>query len=48
MAFPEQLKALRLKHKLTQEELGEKLYLSRTSISSYEIGVQNGYENNRF
>lgn len=38
MAFPEKLKALRLKHKLTQEELGEKLYLSRTSISSYEIG----------
>lgn len=24
MAFPEKLKALRLKHKLTQEELGEK------------------------
>lgn len=38
MAFPEKLKALRLKHKLTQEELGEKLYLSKTSISSYEIG----------
>lgn len=38
MAFPEKLKALRIKHKLTQEELGEKLYLSRTSISSYEIG----------
>lgn len=38
MAFPEKLKALRLKHKLTQEELGEKLYLSRASISSYEIG----------
>lgn len=38
MAFPEKLKALRLKNKLTQEELGEKLYLSRTSISSYEIG----------
>lgn len=38
MAFPEKLKALRLKHKLTQEELGEKLYLSRTSISNYEIG----------
>lgn len=38
MAFPEKLKALRLKHTLTQEELGEKLYLSRTSISNYEIG----------
>lgn len=32
MAFPEKLKALRLKNGLTQDELGEKLYLSRTSI----------------
>ena len=38
MAFPEKLKALRLKNGLTQDELGEKLYLSRTSISNYEIG----------
>ena len=38
LAFPEKLKALRLKHKLTQEELGEKLCLSRTSISYYEQG----------
>ena len=38
LAFPEKLKALRLKHKLTQEELGEKLCLSRTSISNYEYG----------
>lgn len=38
MAFPEKLKALRLKHKLTQEELGKKLCLSRTSISNYEQG----------
>lgn len=38
MAFPEKLKALRLKNGLTQDELGEKLYLSRASISSYEIG----------
>lgn len=38
MAFPKNLKALRLKHKLTQDELGEKLYLSRTSISNYEYG----------
>lgn len=38
MAFPEKLKALRLKHNLTQEELGEKLCLSRTSISNYEHG----------
>ena len=38
MAFPEKLKALRLKHKLTQEELDKKLCLSRTSISHYELG----------
>lgn len=38
MAFPEKLKALRLKNGLTQDELGEKLYLSRSSISRYEIG----------
>ena len=36
MAFPEKLKALRLENGLTQDELGEKLYLSRTSISYYE------------
>ena len=34
----EKLKALRLENGLTQDELGEKLYLSRSSISSYEIG----------
>lgn len=38
MAFPQKLKALRLENGLTQDELGEKLYLSRTSISYYEIG----------
>ncbi len=38
MAFPEKLKALRLENGLTQDELGEKLYLSRTSISNYESG----------
>lgn len=38
MAFPEKLKALRLENGLTQDELGEKLYLSRPSISNYEIG----------
>lgn len=32
------MKALRLENGLTQDELGEKLYLSRTSISNYEIG----------
>lgn len=29
MAFPDKLKVLRLRHKLTQDELGEKLCLSR-------------------
>jgi transcriptional regulator with XRE-family HTH domain len=38
MAFPEKLKALRLENGLTQDELGEKLFLSRTSISYYEQG----------
>lgn len=38
MAFSEKLKELRLKRKLTQEELGKKLCLSRTSISYYELG----------
>lgn len=38
MAFSEKLKALRLKNGLTQDELGEKLYLSRISISYYEQG----------
>jgi len=38
LAFPEKLKALRLENGLTQDELGENLYLSRASISSYEIG----------
>jgi DNA-binding XRE family transcriptional regulator len=34
--FAEKLKSLRLKHKLTQTELGEKLYVSRSTISNYE------------
>ena len=38
MAFPEKLKSLRLKHKLTQTELGKKLYVSRRTISNYEKG----------
>lgn len=36
--FAEKLKSLRLKHKLTQTELGEKLYVSRSTISNYEKG----------
>lgn len=38
MAFPEKLKALRIKNGLTQDELGEKHCLSRSSISYYEQG----------
>ena len=38
MAFPEKLKSLRLKHKLMQTGLGEKLYVSRSTISNYEKG----------
>lgn len=38
MAFPEKLKALRLENGLTQDELGEKLYLSRSSRAYYEQG----------
>lgn len=38
MVFSEKLKALRLKNGLTQDELGEKLCLSRSSISYYEQG----------
>lgn len=38
MVFPEKLKSLRLKHKLTQTELGKKLYVSKSTISSYEKG----------
>lgn len=46
MAFPEKLKALRLENGLTQDELGEKLYLSKSSISSYEIGKKRAYYRN--
>ena len=38
IGVPRKIKSVKAKHKLTQEELGEKLCLSRTSISYYEQG----------
>jgi len=38
MTFGEKLKILRSKAKLTQEELAEKLYVSRTAVSKWESG----------
>lgn len=39
MSFPKNLKTLRKKRGLTQEELAEKIYVSRTLISKYESGT---------
>ena len=38
MEFNEKLQELRKKNNLTQEELAEKLYVSRTAISKWESG----------
>ena len=38
MEFNEKLQELRKKNNLTQEELAEKLYFSRTAISKWESG----------
>lgn len=38
MKFSERLKQLRIEANLTQEELGEKLYVTRQAISNYEQG----------
>jgi transcriptional regulator with XRE-family HTH domain len=38
MDFPGRLKELRTQHKLTQEELGKKVNVSKVSISGYENG----------
>ncbi|GAF12149.1 transcriptional regulator, XRE family [Bacillus sp. JCM 19046] len=35
---PERLKALRLEHKLTQEQLGQMISVTKVSISGYENG----------
>ena len=39
MKFCEKLQELRKKRGLTQEELAEQLYVSRTAISKWESGV---------
>jgi len=38
MTFREQLKELRIRKILTQEELANKIYVSRTAISKWESG----------
>src|SRR5690606_26402858 len=38
MSFPKKLKQLRLMHKMTQEELGRKINVTKVSISGYENG----------
>jgi len=43
MEFNEKLQELRKQRGLTQEELAEKLYVSRTAISKWESG--RGYPN---
>lgn len=40
MELKHQLKTLRLQHKLTQQQLADKLNINRTSISKYENGIQ--------
>lgn len=43
MGFAEKLQQLRKQAELTQEELAEKLFVSRTAVSKWETG--NGYPN---
>ena len=38
MEFNEKLQKLRTQNKITQEELADKLYVSRTAISKWESG----------
>ena len=38
MDFPKRLRSLRLGHKLTQEELGKKINVTKVSVSGYENG----------
>ncbi|MGZ9782497.1 helix-turn-helix domain-containing protein [Bacillus pseudomycoides] len=38
MDFPTRLKQIRREHKLTQEQLGEKINVTKVSISGYENG----------
>ena len=39
MEFHEKLQALRRRRGLTQEELAERLFVSRTAVSKWESGV---------
>lgn len=38
MEFPKRIRQLRIQHKLTQEELGKKVNVTKVSISGYENG----------
>ena len=40
MPFQYNLRSLRQKEKLTQQQLGNVLHLSRNAISNYELGKQ--------
>lgn len=40
MDFPTRLKSLRLQHKMTQEQLGKKINVTKVSISGYENGTR--------
>lgn len=39
MEFNEKLQLLRKQNNMTQEQLAEKLYVSRTAVSKWESGV---------
>lgn len=39
MELNQRLKELRLEHQLTQEELAQKIFVSRQTISNWENGV---------
>lgn len=39
MTFGQKLKKLRQDNQMTQEELAERLYVTRTAVSKWETGV---------